>query len=233
MACCLAERRLFVAPHLPLSPAPHLDVSHPMQEPIRPPRNLVPIAVAVEGGLGVAAWVVAWLCGLDLLGMVWWDTRHAAWGVLATLPMLLGIWLPLKLNWGPFVRLREVVDQWILPMFAGCRWYHLLPICVAAGLGEELMFRGLIQAGLAEWSGGTGGIVIGLVVGSLLFGLAHPITNTYIFLAAALGLYLGALLLVFENLLVPIIAHALYDLIALVYLVGRGESSELPVASSE
>ena len=56
----------------------------------------------------------------------------------------------------------------------------------------------------------------GLAVASLLFGLLHPITPTYVAIAALLGAYLGAVWLATGNLLTVIVAHALYDFVALV-----------------
>ena len=77
------------------------------------------------------------------------------------------------------------------------------------------MFRGLIQDLIASaWTPWAG-----LLLASLLFGLAHPITATYAILAAAMGLCLGGLYLYSGNLLVPIVTHALYDFLALLWLV--------------
>ena len=59
----------------------------------------------------------------------------------------------------------------------------------------------------------------GLAGASLLFGLAHFLTVSYAMLASLVGLYLGVLLLLSGNLLVPIVVHALYDLIALIVLI--------------
>jgi len=69
------------------------------------------------------------------------------------------------------------------------------------------------------------------LIASVLFGLFHPITPTYAALAAAIGLYLGWLWLACGNLLTPIVTHALYDFLALAYLVklrgeGRGTRGE-------
>ena len=52
-----------------------------------------------------------------------------------------------------------------------------------------------------------------------MFGLLHPITRAYAVIAALLGAYLGGLWLAGGNLLTPIVAHALYDFVALVYLL--------------
>jgi hypothetical protein len=67
-------------------------------------------------------------------------------------------------------------------------------------------------------------VVPGLVLASLLFGLAHPISKAYVVLASFIGLLLGLLYLLTENLLACILAHALYDAI-LMLLWKTSESS--------
>ena len=99
-------------------------------------------------------------------------------------------------------------------------------IAALAGLGEELLFRGVAQRGIEQVSGSGN---IGLVAASLLFGLAHPISKTYTFMATLVGLYLGGLLLASDNLLAPIVTHAAYDFAALVYLVKRSSGSTISV----
>jgi hypothetical protein len=47
----------------------------------------------------------------------------------------------------------------------------------------------------------------------------HAVTVTYAVLATAVGAYLGWLALTTGNLLVPMIAHGLYDFVASVYLI--------------
>ena len=84
-----------------------------------------------------------------------------------------------------------------------------------AGLGEELLFRGVIQS----WLVSETNLWLGLAVTSILFGLAHFISRTYAVYAAVVGAYLGWLFIAFDNLLVPILTHAAYDFFALVYLV--------------
>jgi uncharacterized protein len=51
--------------------------------------------------------------------------------------------------------------------------------------------------------------------------VCHWITRTYALLAALVGLYLGGLWLWTGNLLVPIVAHALYDFVALIWILRR------------
>jgi membrane protease YdiL (CAAX protease family) len=93
----------------------------------------------------------------------------------------------------------------------------MLLIALLAGVGEELFFRGLLQPGLAGWTGAW----TALILTSALFGVLHWITPAYAALAGLVGLYLGAFMAVSGNLLVPILVHALYDFFALRYLLGR------------
>lgn len=84
---------------------------------------------------------------------------------------------------------------------------------VAAGLGEELLFRGVLQYELLGRIGRFGS----LGVSSVIFGLLHAVTPMYAFLATLASLYFGWLYLDTQNLLVPIVTHAVYDIGALLY----------------
>jgi membrane protease YdiL (CAAX protease family) len=65
------------------------------------------------------------------------------------------------------------------------------------------------------------GIRWGWSAASVLFGLLHPITPGYIVLATLLGAYLGAIWIYNGNLLSVMVAHAVYDFVALWYLLRR------------
>jgi membrane protease YdiL (CAAX protease family) len=62
----------------------------------------------------------------------------------------------------------------------------------------------------------------GLVIGSLLFGLAHSLSRLYFVLATIIGLLMGWLTLHYNDLTAPIVAHAVYDFVALAYLAKQG-----------
>jgi hypothetical protein len=49
--------------------------------------------------------------------------------------------------------------------------------------------------------------------------VAHSVSAAYALVAGAVGLYLGSLYLITQNLLAPVVAHALYDFVALLVLV--------------
>lgn len=118
---------------------------------------------------------------------------------------------------GPLGRLNAVVDQFLIPLFAGCTVIQLASISFVAGIGEELLFRGVLQPLLIAWLG----LAAGLILASAVFGLMHAVTPTYAVLAGLIGAYFGWFALARGNLLGPIIAHGLYDFVALIYLTRR------------
>ncbi len=146
--------------------------------------------------------------------MIEWNAAGLAWGVAATAPMLAGYWMCVWLPIRPLRRLARLVRWLLRPLLEGSRWPELLLISAAAGLGEELLFRGLVQNLGQAWLG----TLWGLALASLLFGLAHPLTRWYIAIAALIGLYLGWLWLATGNLLAPIVAHGLYDFVVLLVM---------------
>jgi hypothetical protein len=82
-----------------------------------------------------------------------------------------------------------------------------------------MLFRPLVQEGLAHWIGSPYGPALGLAAAAIIFGLLHGMTATYAILAGLIGLYLGVIWLLTGNLLVPITTHALYDFLALAVLL--------------
>lgn len=108
----------------------------------------------------------------------------------------------------------------------GRSWLILvLVVCVGAPLVEELFFRGLLQTRLV----GRLGVVVGIVVSSALFGAAHliawdgPLSLVYAWAIACGGLVLGAVYHYSKRLGAAIVAHALFNAIALLalWLIGQ------------
>jgi len=190
------------------------------------------VALAVEGGLGLLALAAGFLLGHSPLSSLRWSLAAAGWGVVATLPMVLGLVIVERASWRPLRRVSQVVTRLVRELFARTPLLELALISAAAGLGEEMLFRGLLQDGLARAIGGSAGVPIALVVASVAFGVAHPVTPTYALLGALSGLYLGGLFLFSGNLLAPVVAHALYDLVALAYIAraSGGAHEPSPVA---
>lgn len=186
--------------------------------------RIVRLALVFEGGLAVLALVLGWLLGHPAADGLRWDPLAAARGAAASLPLALVLLAIVRWPLGPLQGFKHLVEHEIVPLFQGCTTAELGMISILAGIGEELLFRGLVQGGLA----GTYGDWTALAIASILFGLAHAITAPYALLAGLIGAYLGWLFVAGGNLLVPMIAHALYDFWALVYLVRvRRRSSTL------
>ncbi|UCG85455.1 MAG: CPBP family intramembrane metalloprotease [Gemmatimonadota bacterium] len=181
-------------------------------------RHILLLAIAFEGGLVALAILLGWLWDRPTWGLIRPSWSGFLWGLAATLPLLpVLLWLSHS-KWGPLQRLMAEIDEFIAPVFARSTLLDLAVIALLAGLGEELLFRGLIQTGLTDLAG-TG---VALMVTSLLFGLLHWVTRAYAVLAALFGVYLGGLLVVSGDIMAPIVTHALYDVVALRYLRTRG-----------
>lgn len=71
--------------------------------------------------------------------------------------------------------------------------------------------------------------ILAWAASSVMFGFAHPISKAYFVITALLGVYLGFLLLLTGNLLVPIAAHAAYDAVEL--WLAKQEMASEPAAS--
>ena len=165
----------------------------------------------------LVAWALGRWLGIDPLGRFELGVTPVLWGVAATLPMLAGLRWILRTCWAPGRRLVSLVTEQLGPLLAGRPPLQFAFLALLAGVAEELLFRGVIQVGLArvapEW--------LALLGTSVLFGLAHFASAGYAVLAGVVGAYLGAVFLAQGNLLVPILAHALYDFVALMALDSR------------
>jgi membrane protease YdiL (CAAX protease family) len=173
------------------------------------------LAATFEGGILFVGLCVAWLTGVsDEIPFVlrWQDV---GWGLAAILPMFIAYFAAPDL--------REQVRLLLGKALSECRWYDLVGLAALAGLGEEILFRGAIQTWLARWDPWNG-----LLLTSVLFGLAHAVSLRYFLFATIVGLYFGWLYVGVPgepygidppNLLRPIIAHGVYDYIAFLLIV--------------
>lgn len=85
---------------------------------------------------------------------------------------------------------------------------------LAAGIGEEMLFRGIFQSEMTSRFGS----IAAISSTSVVFGALHAVTPLYAFLASVASVFFG---LLFQNsdlnLAVPIVAHTLYDVGALLW----------------
>jgi uncharacterized protein len=178
--------------------------------------TVVFLAVLIEGGLLGLALLLGSATGRPPLTGLEWNLEDIGRGVVATLP-LLGLFAVMR-RWpiGPLKDVNRFCDLVLRPLLAPCSVVDLLGISVLAGIGEELFFRGVLQPVFSRW---MGNVWIGLAIASVLFGLMHCVTWSYGVLAALIGAYFGWVTLVEANLVVVIVAHALYDFLVLLYLI--------------
>ena len=173
------------------------------------PRRLLPIVVLGEGLLLATALAIAWSSHLALplghpvAGVGWGLFVAVALGVLN-----LGFLRTQTAGW-PGRALRYVCRVIVRPLFEHVRMWHIVVISMLAGIGEELLFRGVLQP------------LIGLPLASLIFGAVHVGGRAFIgygVWAACIGAVFGWLTFATGGLLAPIVAHAVYDMLALAYV---------------
>ena len=172
-------------------------------------------ACAFEAFLAVLALALGSALHLRTAASFRWSTLDAVWGLVGTLPLLGLLALLLKTGSAWMHEIVRFLDGSLRPIFGQWSLLQLAILSVLAGIGEELLFRGLVQEGggrlIGPWAG--------LIVASLLFGSFHWITRGYALLAGSISIYLGLLWMWSGNLLVPIITHGAYDFLALVYFL--------------
>jgi membrane protease YdiL (CAAX protease family) len=169
-----------------------------------------------EGLVLFAAFVGGWLTGVNPTAKLFWSLPDFCLGVLATGPMLILLTICVVSRSKGIVQVREFLRDSIGPLLNECRWFDIVLLALIAGICEEIFFRGFLFLWIQERNP-----VLAVMVTNLLFGLAHAVTPVYAMLAAFLGLYLTALIAAdpTPNLLIPITAHSLYDLIAFIVVI--------------
>jgi membrane protease YdiL (CAAX protease family) len=197
------------------------------QEPSR--EGVLLLAVLVEGGLIVLALTLGWMLDNPALRSFKWDLLDALKGLAAAVPLVLVFLAMSRWPVGPVAGIKRFSEEVLRPLLWPCTVVDLLGIAVLAGLGEEMLFRGVIQGyssrHLPSWAA--------LILASVLFGLLHAVTTFYALLAIGAGFYLGWLWQATDNLLVPAICHAVYDSLALLYLMRGPGSDVLPPVREE
>jgi len=154
---------------------PHREQQTPMENNAPPPkhpngRNFA-MAVLLESGLGFLGLLIAWLANISLHSQLEISRPALLRGLLAVLPMLVGLVLLTQSRWSPLADLRRHVESLVHEMFFHSSWLELAIISLAAGVGEELLFRGALQPLVTEWTNP----VAGLIIVGVLFGALHAV----------------------------------------------------------
>lgn len=183
-----------------------------------PPAAALPflfvLICALEGALVFVALGLGWLFEVDPLAQVLTDGRAVATGVVATVPMIGLLWWGLfrpRGTVGVVTRQGAELAQKVFPQTSSG---GLALVSLLAGIGEEMLFRGFLQTLFAGFVNEP----FGILAAALAFGMVHAMSRAYAVVATLVGVYLGVLYAVTDNLVVPVIAHALYDFIALLWL---------------
>jgi membrane protease YdiL (CAAX protease family) len=107
----------------------------------------------------------------------------------------------------------KATQRSVLALLGG-KWKPIIAVAtasalgLAAGIGEEMLFRGVLQYELAARFGEFASVT----VTSIIFGALHAVTPLYALLASLASVYFGWLYTSSGNLAVPIATHALYVL---------------------
>lgn len=121
------------------------------------------------------------------------------------------------------VALGTVRWRWrVKPPMQKARLYSMLPhsrrdlipyaaVCLAAGIGEEVVYRGVLTP-MLMWL--TGSFIAGALISAAVFAIAHVIQGWRAVAAVfVIALFAQALVWIAESLIPAMVVHALYDFV--------------------
>lgn len=159
-------------------------------------------------GFIVIAFGMGWVLGVSPLANLNWNWTDLLIGVLAALPMFLFFLLSVKLPVPALQKIKQFLLDELGPRIVNGSILELFILCIFIGLGEEMLFRGVLQSWSTQF-----GVVFAVLFTNMIFGILHSITRLYVIVASLMGVYLSLLMLLFtpQNLLIPITTHTVYD----------------------
>ena len=171
--------------------------------------------------LGILGLVIMMIAKLEIVSVLQINIRTIGAGIAATIPLLIFlVWL-YKTRFAPIARLREDQLKFFadnnIPLDTG----SIFAFSIAAGIGEELLFRGALQGVFDLFLPSAAAIIIA----GVLFGALHCRSYAYAVIVSVAGVYFGWLYVATGSLIAPIIAHTLYDLAA--FFLARAGVNEL------
>jgi len=188
--------------------------------------HLFPLGVIFEGGLVPVAVILGYLlAGQPLLNPIRFDLDGLATGLAATLPMVAYFAFSLSRfgqNIAGFQKIYRVLHEILSRAIIELPGWKLAVVGMSAGIGEECLFRGVLQPAFEGWLPEVNSIltpeVNAILVTGFIFGIIHALTPTYFIIATLLSIYCGFLVNYTGNLLTPVLAHGLYDAVAFLVL---------------
>jgi len=168
------------------------------------------VALSFQGVIVLVGWLAVWLMGVDILsGSTGW-LKAVAWGISGSIVTYL-LLSALARAPGP---IRDSLSAHMRQLHGFANdysWRVLMALSVLAGVGEELLFRGAVQGWLAWYLNDA----LAIFLASLLFGLVHYLSFAYFVMATGLGLVLGITYWMTDSLLLVMVWHGVYDMLAL------------------
>ncbi|MDO3384401.1 CPBP family intramembrane metalloprotease [Gilvimarinus sp. SDUM040013] len=169
-----------------------------------------------EGGLGVVALVVLLLlqAPIPLLGNTGvWSLLWGAGAALLTYALLVA-----ALRLWPFFQAKLSAHIWQLrQLFVSLSLIEFAFIATLAGIGEELLFRVLLQSWLDTWLPAS----FAIIISALIFAAMHWLSVTYLTVTLVMGLVFGVVYHITQSLVLVASWHGIYDFIALVVVSRR------------
>jgi membrane protease YdiL (CAAX protease family) len=137
---------------------------------------------------------------------VQFNTQALFW----SLGLAAGITIASSLIYRLWPAYRRSADIYLEMVIKPLEWTDLIWLGLLPGLSEELLFRGVMLPAL-------GLNLFAVLVSSVLFGVLHLSGNgqwSYVLWAAIVGFALGYCALVTGNLVVPVVAHIITNLVS-------------------
>ena len=192
-------------------------------QPNRPFRKVLIWATSFEASLGILGWALALLAGIPLASRLSYSLTIFGWGLIETLPLTLLLWLATKSRWEVSRKLIRTLRRTLGNLFSSIGLPGIIALSAAAGIGEEVLFRGFLQPFLGKYVP----VWASVALAGIAFGAVHWISAAYAATAAVVGIYLGALAEIHGTIVVPITVHAVYDVVAIWFVI-HGPGSETP-----
>lgn len=174
--------------------------------------HILVLSILLEGAL--ACVYLIWAKYRGVFGWTPPTLEHLVVGVLACFPLFALNFLlfgPLSHRVKMLRTCFEFKERVVKPLADQLTFTDSFVVACSAGIGEELFFRGVLQ------------IELGIIIASVLFSVLHfgPSVGNFVLIAclyAVIGAYFGLLYRYTGTLWVPVLTHAIYDYLALLYM---------------
>ena len=160
---------------------------------------------------GFFAYFIGSIFNIDFAALIKWSLSDIAIALLGAVPLIGGLYAFMNVQAPKIAAFRKDQIEYFAAIGFEFTPFRIALIALCAGVFEELLFRGVLQQVVAIHTP----LWVSLIVTNVVFGALHWRNVTYASIAGIVGLYLGIIFALTNNLLVVIIIHALYDVVAL------------------